>query len=93
MVLLLQVTEEDFNKARQVVGPSALRDISAEVPNVRWEDIGGMESVKMRLKEMVEWPQKYAKRLEKLGAEVSACKSYLNFKPDFPPIGLFLKLD
>ena len=67
---MVKVTEEDFAKARLEVNPSALRDIAIEVPNVRWDDIGGMESIKQRLRESVEWPQKYADKLKQMGAQV-----------------------
>ena len=67
------MTEEDFRVARDVVRPSALRDITVEIPNVKWEDIGGMETVKQRLRETVEWPQKHADRLKLIGAEVRLC--------------------
>jgi len=52
----LTVTQEDFQAARQVVEPSALREVAVEVPKVRWEDIGGMEEAKQALREAVELP-------------------------------------
>ena len=39
------------------------------VPQVRWEDVGGLEEVKQRLKEAVEWPFKNPEALERLGAQ------------------------
>jgi len=50
------VTGSDFQAARQVVEPSALREIAVEVPTVRWEDVGGMEAAKQALREAVELP-------------------------------------
>lgn len=42
--------------------------ICCQVPAVRWEDVGGMESIKAQLKEAVEWPQKNPEALARLGA-------------------------
>jgi len=61
----LIVTKEDFDYAMQKVEPSAMREVLVEVPKVRWEDIGGLEEVKERLKEVVEWPLKYPELFEK----------------------------
>jgi len=52
------------------VEPSQMREVMVEVPEVSWEDIGGLNDTKDRLKEMVEWPQKYPDRFEKMGIEV-----------------------
>jgi transitional endoplasmic reticulum ATPase len=61
----LIVTKEDFEHAMQKVEPSAMREVLVEVPNVKWEDIGGLEEVKEKLKEVVEWPLKYPEHFEK----------------------------
>jgi len=55
----LRVTGEDFDEARKHVEPSAMREVLVEVPNVTWEDVGGLEDVKAELTEAVEWPLKY----------------------------------
>jgi len=55
----IQVTREDFENALRDIEPSALREVFVEVPNVTWEDIGGLEEVKKQLVEAVEWPLKY----------------------------------
>ena len=47
---------EDFHQAIKDIEPSALREIYVEVPEVTWDEIGGLEDVKSRLKESVEWP-------------------------------------
>lgn len=54
----LQVTREDFENALKDVQPSAIREILIEVPNISWNDVGGLEEVKGLLKEAVEWPLK-----------------------------------
>jgi transitional endoplasmic reticulum ATPase len=58
-LLRLEVTMNDFNEALKDVEPSAIREVFVEVPNVRWEDIGGLDDVKQKLVEVVEWPIKY----------------------------------
>ena len=52
----ITVTADDFRSARQVVEPSALREIAIEIPQVKWEDVGGMEAAKQALREAVELP-------------------------------------
>ncbi len=56
----LEVTMEDFQEALREVEPSAIREVFVEVPDVGWDDVGGLEDVKQRLREAVEWPMKYA---------------------------------
>ncbi len=60
----LTVTKEDFDYAMQKVEPSAMREVLVEIPNVKWEDIGGLEEIKQKLKEMIEWPLKYPEKFE-----------------------------
>ena len=54
----LKVTREDFETAMRIVEPSAMREVLLEIPNVKWEDVGGLEQVKRELKEAVELPLK-----------------------------------
>jgi len=56
----LEVRMDDFLAALREVEPSALREVFVETPNVKWEDVGGLTTVKERLREAVEWPLKYA---------------------------------
>ncbi len=53
------VKQEDFDYALSVVKPSAMRDVSINIPNVTWNDIGGLDNIKQVLKETVEWPLKF----------------------------------
>ncbi|RLG31038.1 AAA family ATPase [Methanosarcinales archaeon] len=62
----LKVTKEDFGEALKSTEPSALREVFVEVPNVKWDDIGGLEHAKQELKEVVEWPLKYPETFERL---------------------------
>ncbi|MCD6235644.1 MAG: CDC48 family AAA ATPase, partial [Thaumarchaeota archaeon] len=63
----LIVTMKDFMNAFKEITPTALREVEIEVPNVRWEDIGGLEDVKRQLIEAVEWPLKYPEKFERMG--------------------------
>ena len=63
----LEVHMDDFLTALREVEASAIREVFVEVPDVRWEDIGGLKPVKERLKEAVEWPLKYGHLFKKAG--------------------------
>jgi transitional endoplasmic reticulum ATPase len=65
----LQVTKEDFDNALKMVEPSAMREVLIEIPNVHWEDIGGLERAKQELREAVEWPLKYPDAFKRMGIE------------------------
>src|SRR5919197_1466833 len=66
----LIVTQNDFNQAIKDVMPSAMREFFIESPDVKWEDIGGLEGVKRELQEAVEWPLKYPDLYAKIGHQV-----------------------
>ena len=55
----LEVHADDFQAALCEVEPSAIREVFVEVPNVRWSDVGGLDSIKRQLEEAVEWPLKH----------------------------------
>ena len=63
----LIITAEDFKEALKIVRPSAMREVLIEIPNVKWENIGGLEIIKQQLIESVEWPLKYSKSFKNLG--------------------------
>ncbi|MFQ6134714.1 MAG: CDC48 family AAA ATPase [Nitrososphaerales archaeon] len=63
----LEVTMQDFENALKDVTPSAMREVYLESPDVKWSDIGGLESVKKELQEAVEWPLKYPDIYKKIG--------------------------
>ena len=65
----IEVKEKDFYDAFKSMTPSALREVIIESPNVHWNDIGGLEDVKQKLKEAVEWPLKYADIFHKMDAK------------------------
>ena len=53
------VTMADFMDVVKEMEPSAMREVFVEVPDVKWDDIGGLSSIKQELQEAVEWPLKY----------------------------------
>jgi len=65
----IEVKEKDFYDAFKSMTPSALREVIIESPNVHWNDIGGLEDAKQKLKEAVEWPLKYADIFYKMDAK------------------------
>ena len=65
----LEVYMDDFLDALREVEPSAIREVFVEIPDVRWQDIGGLGTVKARLMEAVEWPLKYPHLFVKAGCK------------------------
>ena len=61
------ITQEDFTDALKVVRPSALREVLVEIPDTKWSDVGGLDSIKQDVTEAVEWPLKHAKAFERMG--------------------------
>ena len=61
------VTKDDFKSALKEIQPSALREVLVQVPDVKWDDVGGLDDAKQELKEAVEWPLKYPENFQKLG--------------------------
>ncbi|MDI9624179.1 MAG: CDC48 family AAA ATPase [Methanothermobacter sp.] len=61
------VTKEDFKNALKDIQPSALREVLVQVPNITYEDIGGLEKAKQELREAVEWPLKYPEKFKEFG--------------------------
>ncbi|MDP6741710.1 MAG: CDC48 family AAA ATPase [Candidatus Thalassarchaeaceae archaeon] len=52
----MEVCMDDFKQAMKEVEPSALREIYVEVPELSWDEVGGLDEVKDRLKESIDWP-------------------------------------
>ena len=67
----LIVNKNDFTDALRVVRPSAMREVLVETPNVDWDSVGGLDSVKGELKEAVEWPMKYPGSFKRMGIRPS----------------------
>merc|ERR1712087_555150 len=75
----MAVSQEHFRNALSTSNPSALRETVVEVPNVTWEDIGGLESVKRELQEVVQYPVNFPEKFEKFG--MSPSKGVLFYGP------------
>ncbi|ACL62297.1 CDC48 family AAA ATPase [Methylobacterium nodulans] len=75
----LQVCREDFLNALKRVQPSALREIMIQVPNVGWEDVGGLGDVQTKLREGVELPLKNPEAFRRIG--IRPAKGFLLFGP------------
>src|SRR3989304_2680291 len=63
----MRVTPAVFKEALKEAEPSAMREVLVEVPHVKWEDVGGLEDVKMKLREAVEMPLKEPESFTPLG--------------------------
>ena len=63
----MAVIMPDFKMAIKEIEPSALREIYLEVPEVSWEEVGGLEEIKDRLKESIEWPLTKPEMFEHFG--------------------------
>jgi transitional endoplasmic reticulum ATPase len=56
----IKITNQDFTDASRDIQPSAMREVQIQKPNVRWDEIGGLEDVKEEIAEAIEWPLKHA---------------------------------
>jgi transitional endoplasmic reticulum ATPase len=63
------ITNEDFRDSLKEVRPSALREVLIETPNVTWDDVGGLESLKEELREAIEWPIKHREAYDYVGVD------------------------
>ena len=63
----LIINDDDFQNALRMVEPSAMREVLIEIPNVPWDDVGGLNEVKQELKESSEWPLIYPHLYKKAG--------------------------
>merc|ERR1712151_678911 len=75
----MAVNQDHFRHALGQSNPSSLRETVVEVPNVTWEDIGGLEDVKRDLKELVQYPVEHPEKFEKFG--MSPSKGVLFYGP------------
>ncbi|QSG05893.1 CDC48 family AAA ATPase [Halapricum desulfuricans] len=75
----MEVSETDFKEALKGIEPSALREVFVEVPDVTWEDVGGLEDTKERLRETIQWPLEYPAVFEQM--DMQAAKGVLLYGP------------
>jgi len=65
----IKITSEDFRDALKEVRPSALREVQVQIPDVSWDDVGGLDKLKEELLEAVEWPMKYKEAYDYVNVE------------------------
>ncbi|HWH18357.1 MAG TPA: CDC48 family AAA ATPase [Allosphingosinicella sp.] len=75
----LSVTGGDFEEALKRVQPSAMREVMVQAPNIGWDDIGGLDEARERLREGVELPLKDAEAFRRLG--IRPAKGFLLYGP------------
>ncbi|MFX0067467.1 MAG: CDC48 family AAA ATPase [Promethearchaeota archaeon] len=75
----LYVTRHDFEESLKMVEPTAMREVMLEIPEIKWDEIGGLDNVKSELIEAVEWPLKYPDKFGKIG--IRPPKGILLFGP------------
>ncbi len=66
-LMALEVTGDDFATAMAEIEPSAIREVFTEIPDVSWDDVGGLEEIRQMLVEAVEWPLRHAEAFDRLG--------------------------
>lgn len=66
----IKITADDFRDALKEVRPSALREVLVEIPNVTWDDVGGLDSLKDELRESIEWPIKHKEAFDYAGVRM-----------------------
>ncbi|NXG23690.1 SPAT5 protein, partial [Grallaria varia] len=65
----VMIAFNDFLQGMNDVRPSAMREVAIDVPKVSWSDIGGLEDVKLKLKQAVEWPLKHPESFIQMGIQ------------------------
>lgn len=68
---MLRVNNDHFTHSLSVCDPSTLRNNKVEVPDVKWEHIGGLEETKRELQEMVRYPIEHRHLFERFGMQAS----------------------
>jgi len=75
----LSVEPNDFTNALKRVQPSAMREVMVETPSIRWEDVGGLDPARDRLREGVELPLKHPEAFRRLG--IRPARGFLLYGP------------
>jgi transitional endoplasmic reticulum ATPase len=75
----LSVEPNDFDNALKRVQPSAMREVMVQVPNIGWDDVGGLDSARDKLREGVELPLKHPEAFKRLG--IRPAKGFLLYGP------------
>lgn len=64
----ISITQADLAGALREARPSALREVLVQVPDVSWDDVGGLDALKDELREAIEWPLLHREAFERAGA-------------------------
>ena len=75
----LSVEPSDLDNALKRVQPSAMREVMVQVPNVSWDDVGGLDEARDRLREGIELPLKHPEAFRRLG--IRPAKGFLLYGP------------
>ena len=75
----IEISNDDFREALKEVRPSALREVQVQIPDVNWDDVGGLDELKDELREAVEWPVKHKEAYDYV--DVEAPKGVLLYGP------------
>ncbi|MCJ8190975.1 CDC48 family AAA ATPase [Sphingomicrobium aestuariivivum] len=75
----LAVTADDFREAQKRVQPSAMREVMVQVPRVGWDDIGGLDEARDKLKEGIELPLRHPDAFRRLG--IRPARGFLLYGP------------
>ncbi len=75
----LSVTSKDFTEALKRVQPSAMREVMVQAPTIGWDDVGGVDEARERLREGVELPLKHPDAFRRLG--IRPAKGFLLYGP------------
>ncbi|HYN46748.1 MAG TPA: CDC48 family AAA ATPase [Allosphingosinicella sp.] len=75
----LSVTRKDFEEALKRVQPSAMREVMVQAPTIGWDDVGGVDEARERLREGVELPLKHPDSFRRLG--IRPAKGFLLYGP------------
>ncbi|WP_248896236.1 CDC48 family AAA ATPase [Haloplanus halobius] len=63
------VKRDDFGGALNEVEPSAMREVLVELPKITWDDVGGLDDPKQKVKEAVEWPLSSPEKFDRMGVD------------------------
>ena len=63
----MEITMADFRTALREIEASAIREVFVEIPNTTWDDVGGLDDIKEKLVEAVEWPLKWGALFRRWG--------------------------
>ncbi len=69
ILIELKICMDDFYVSLQEIEPSAIREVFVDIPNVSFEDIGGLESIKEDIEKAIVWPQKYSSLYKDFGCK------------------------